>query len=85
MSKDKKKRTSQILKKSTPVIGVINRVLVKVPLVGEKMVAGTSKSLGRLTARNKLLGFKTEPSFENAIYNWELFLELIGRNSRRKT
>jgi len=83
MSKNIKSRTSKILKNSTSVIGVFNRALVKIPLVGEKMVAGTSKSLGRLTARNKMLGFKTDPSYENALFNWELFLELIGAEFKK--
>jgi hypothetical protein len=84
MSKNKKNRTSKILKSSTSVIGVFNRALVRIPLVGEKMVAGTSKSLGRLTARNKMLGFKTDPSYENALFNWELFLELIGAEFKKQ-
>lgn len=84
MNKNEKNRTSKVLKTTTPVIGVLNRVLVKVPLVGEKLVAGTSKSLGKLTARNKALGFKTEPSYENALYNWELFLELLGAEFKRE-
>ncbi|MCX5859448.1 MAG: hypothetical protein NT056_06075 [Proteobacteria bacterium] len=83
MSKNKKNRTSKILKNSTAVIGVFNRALVKIPLVGEKMVAGTSKSLGRLTARNRMLGFRTDPSYENALFNWELFLELIGAEFKK--
>lgn len=83
MSKNKTKKTSKILKSITPVIGVLNRALVKVPLIGEKMVAGSSKSLGKLTARNKMLGFKTDPSYENALYNWELFLELIGAEFKK--
>ena len=83
MSKNPGKRTSRILKKATPVIGALNRALVKVPLVGEKMVAGAGKSLGKLTARNKMLGFKTESSYENALYNWELFLELIGAEYKK--
>jgi hypothetical protein len=84
MSKNKKNRTSKILESSTSVIGVFNRALVRIPLVGEKMVAGTSKSLGRLTARNKMLGFKTDPSYENALFNWELFLDLIGAEFKKQ-
>ncbi|MDD5222503.1 MAG: hypothetical protein PHE84_00810 [bacterium] len=84
MSSNKNNRTSKILKNSTAVIGALNRALVRIPLVGEKMVAGPSKSLGRLTARNKILGFKTDPSYENALFNWELFLELIGAEFQKK-
>ena len=78
------RKISKLMKRITPVVGILNRAMIRVPLVGEKLVVGAGKSLGRLTARNRALGFRTEPGYENALYNWELYLELLGADYQKK-
>jgi hypothetical protein len=43
-----------------------------------KTVGLTNKALGRLLPKLSFLGFRKEASYENAVWNWEIFLKLIG-------
>jgi hypothetical protein len=68
----------KIMKVTVALTGLLNRALVRVPGVGKKMVASTSKSLGKVAPHLSFLGLRKEPSYDNAIWNWEIFLHLIG-------
>lgn len=69
---------SKIMKRIVALVGLLNRAMVRVPGVGKKMVAGTSSSLGKVAPHLGLLGFRKEPSYNTATWNWEIFLNLIG-------
>lgn len=66
-----------VIAKTIPFLGTFIRAMVKVPLLGT-MLGANNKILGRLLPKLAFLGFRKEPSYENAIWNWEVFLKLIG-------
>ena len=66
-----------MIAKTIPFWGKYFRLAVKIPLVG-KITALTNKLLGRLLPKLSFLGFRKDASYENAIWNWEIFLKLIG-------
>jgi len=68
---------SGIISKTVPFWGFFFRFAVRIPVLG-KTVGLTNRSLGRLLPGLSFLGFRKEASYENAIWNWELFLKLIG-------
>jgi hypothetical protein len=68
----------KIMKPVVAMTGMQNRLLCKVPVVGKPMVAGTSKMIGKLAPHLGFLGFRKVKSYENALWNWEVFLDLIG-------
>jgi hypothetical protein len=68
---------SGIISKTVPFFGLYFRVVIRIPLLG-KAVGLTNKALGRLLPYISILGFRKEKSYENAVWNWELFLKLIG-------
>ena len=76
---------SKIMKPVVRMVGIQNRLLVRVPVVGKKMVDGSSRAIGKLAPRLAFLGFKKEPSYENALHNWETFLALISAEYEKET
>jgi hypothetical protein len=78
------KRTSKIIPGIVSVFGVLNRTLVRLPGIGKKIVAGSSRSVGRVIPRLNRFGFIKEPSYENAVWNWDLFLDLIGADYEKE-
>jgi hypothetical protein len=70
-------KTSGIISKTIPFFGLYIRGVVRIPLLG-RMLGSTNKALGRLLPNLSFLGFRKEASYENAIWNWEIFLKLIG-------
>ena len=66
-----------LIAKTIPFWGSCFRGMVKIPLLG-KTVGLTNKTLGRLLPKLSFLGFRKETSYENAVWNWEIFLKLIG-------
>ena len=68
---------SRITSKTIPFWGRYFRLAVKIPLLG-KMTGAANKALGWLLPNLSFLGFRKEASYENAIWNWEIFLKLIG-------
>ncbi len=66
-----------LIAKTIPFWGTYFRFMVRIPLLG-KIVGLTNKALGRLLPRMYFLGFRKEVSYENAVWNWEIFLKLIG-------
>ena len=70
-------KVSKVIAKTIPFWGSYFRLAVKVPLLGNIVVL-TNKTLGRLLPKLSFLGFRKEASYENAIWNWEIFLDLIG-------
>lgn len=70
-------KASHIIARTIPFWGWYFRLAAKIPLVG-KITALTNKLLGKILPRLSFLGFRKEPSYENAIWNWEVFLKLIG-------
>ena len=69
---------SKARKGAASLVGMQNRLLVKIPVVGKKLAAGMSRTVGKLMPRLSFMGFRKEPSYENAIYNWENFLDQLG-------
>lgn len=70
-------KISPIISKTIPFWGKYFRLAVKIPLL-RKMTGVSNKALGWLLPKLSFLGFRKEASYENAIWNWELFLKLIG-------
>lgn len=68
---------SGMILKTIPFFGSYCRGVAKMPLLG-KMFGLSSRFLGRLLPRLAFLGFRKEASYENAVWNWEVFLKLIG-------
>jgi hypothetical protein len=68
---------SGIISKTIPFWGSYFRMMIRIPLLG-KTVGLTNKILGRLLPKLSFLGFRKEMSYENAVWNWEIFLKLIG-------
>lgn len=66
-----------LIAKTIPFWGSYFRGMVKIPLLG-RMVGLTNKMLGRFLPNLSFLGFRKEASYENAVWNWEVFLKLIG-------
>jgi hypothetical protein len=75
---------SKVIAKTIPFWGKYFRLAVRIPLLG-KTVALTNKALGWLLPRLSFLGFRKEASYENAIWNWEVFLNLIGADYDAET
>ncbi len=70
-------KASRVISKTIPFWGWYFRLAAKIPLVG-KITGLTNKALGKLLTNLSFLGFRKEASYENAIWNWEIFLKLIG-------
>jgi hypothetical protein len=70
-------KPSGIISKTIPFFGSYFRGLIRIPLLG-RTVGLTNKALGRLLPNLSFLGFRKEASYENAVWNWEIFLKLIG-------
>ena len=68
---------SGIISKTIPFWGSYFRLVVRIPLLG-RTIGLTNKALGRLLPNLSFLGFRKETSYENAVWNWEIFLKLIG-------
>jgi len=60
---------SKVMKPVVTMVGLQNRLLVQVPVVGKKMVESSSTALGKLAPRLSFLGFRNQPSYENALWN----------------
>jgi hypothetical protein len=76
---------SKIMKPVVRMVGIQNRFLVRLPVVGKKIVEGSGRAIGKLAPRFTFLGFKKEPSYENALHNWETFLALISAEYEKET
>ncbi len=61
-----------------PVLGFTNRMIIKIPFLGEKLLPFSNEMIGKLLPNFTFLGFRKGATYENAIWNWELFLSLIG-------
>jgi hypothetical protein len=70
-------KLSRITSKAIPFFGFYFRSMVKIPLLG-RTAGPTNKLLGGLLPKLSFLGFRKEASFENAVWNYEIFLKLIG-------
>ncbi len=76
---------AKIMKPLVAGIGLQNRLLIRVPVVGKKMVEGSSAALGKVAPRLSFLGFRNQPSFENALWNWENFLAILGAEYEKES
>ena len=74
---EKEIKYSGVISKTIPFWGSYFRIVVRIPLLG-RTVGLTNKALGRLLPKLSFLGFRKEASYENAVWNWEIFLKLIG-------
>ncbi len=70
-------KSSRIIARTIPFWGKYFRIAVKISLLG-KMTVMSNKALGWFLPKLSILGFRKEASYENAIWNWEIFLDLIG-------
>lgn len=68
---------SKIIAKTIPLWGTYFRLAVKIPFLG-KITGLTNRLLGKMLPKLSFLGFRKAASYENAIWNWEIFLDLIG-------
>lgn len=69
--------SSGFIAMTVPFWGALFRLAVKVPVMGT-MAGMANRALGRLLPGMSFLGFRREASYENALWNWEVFLGLIG-------
>jgi hypothetical protein len=69
--------SSAVISKTVPLFGMFVRGVAKVPLL-EKPLGAANRIFGRVLPWMSFLGFRKEASFENAVWNWEVFLRLIG-------
>ncbi|MBF0102285.1 MAG: hypothetical protein HQK77_15395 [Desulfobacterales bacterium] len=69
-------KPSWIISKIILLFGSYFRYVIKIPLLG-RTVGLTNKAFGRLLPKLSFLGFRKEASYENAVWNWEIFLKLI--------
>jgi len=74
---EKEVNHSGIIAKTIPFWGSYFRIVVRIPILG-RTVGLTNKAMGRLLPKLSFLGFRKEASYENAVWNWENFLKLIG-------
>jgi hypothetical protein len=70
-------KISRFTSKAVPFFGMYFRGMVGIPLLG-RTVAPMNKIVGGLLPRFSTLGFRKEASFENAVWNYQVFLKLIG-------
>lgn len=61
-----------------PAVGLFNRIVIKLPILGKNILNLSNKMIGKLLPNLTFLGFRKETTYENAIWNWENFLSLIG-------
>ncbi len=78
-------KVAKVMKPVVSVVGMQNRLLCKIPGMGKTMVAFSSRSLGKLLPKLSFLGYRKEPSYENALHNWEVFLDIIGAQYEKET
>ncbi len=60
------------------VVGWYSRIVVKLPILGKSILGLSNRALGRLLPNLTFFGFRKEATYENAIWNWEFFLNIIG-------
>jgi len=70
-------KSSGFISKMIPFFGMFMRGVVMIPHF-RRTIGVMNKSFGRLLPNLSFLGFRKEASYENAVWNWELFLKLIG-------
>jgi hypothetical protein len=61
-----------------PIIGFINKIIVKIPFIGRTLLSFSNRMTGKSLPYFTFLGFRKAATYENAIWNWEIFLSLIG-------
>lgn len=61
-----------------PVVGFTTKMIVKIPIIGRRLLSFSNKMIGQFLPSFTFLGFRKAATFENAIWNWEVFLSLIG-------
>ncbi len=61
-----------------PAVGLFNRIVIKFPFLGNIILSLSNKMTGKILPNLTFLGFRKEATYENAIWNWENFLSLIG-------
>ena len=71
-------RTLPVTRRIPPLVGLLNRALVRVPFAGEIVAARTAGMVGRLLPHASFLGFRPGNSYGDAVANWENFLMRIG-------
>jgi hypothetical protein len=74
---DKEKIMTWIVSKNAPVFGWVCRGIMKIPMAG-KVLGWSNRTMGKILPSLSFLGFRNEASYENAVWNWEVFLRLIG-------
>ena len=78
MTKTYNVKAAQFISFIVPVIGFWNRIIVRFPILGKGIIVLSNKMTGKMLPYLSFLGFRKETSYENAVWNWEIFLNLIG-------
>jgi hypothetical protein len=71
-------KTSWDISFMIPSVGLFNRIIIKLPILGKSILSLSNKMIGKMIPNLTFLGFRKEATYENAIWNWENFLSLIG-------
>lgn len=68
---------SRIIIMMLPVVGLFNRVFVRLPL-GKRVISLSNRLTGKTLPSLVFLGYRKGASYETAVHNWENFLDIIG-------
>jgi hypothetical protein len=63
---------------SAPVAGVMNRLMAKIPTIGQSAAGELNKGLAHLAWKTRLLPFNKVASEEDLFRNWEMYLDSVG-------
>jgi hypothetical protein len=74
-----------IFKGVAVMTGLLTRVMLKIPVVGEAMLTSQNKILGKVFPYLSFLGFQRGSSYEIALSNWETYLGLLGGDYEKET
>jgi hypothetical protein len=74
----------RITRRIPRIVGRLNRVLVRIPVVGETIASTNASLAGKILPSVSALGFQPSDSFEGAVANWENFLWRIGADFDRR-
>ncbi len=70
-------RTSLDISFMLKAFGFVSRMFVKVPVLGKSTIGFSNKMIGNVLPNLKFFGYRKEATYENAVWNWENFLDII--------
>ena len=74
-----------IFKGVAVMTGLLTRAMLKAPVVGKALLTGQNTILGKIFPHLSFLGFRKGSSYETALWNWEIYLGLLGGDYEKET